>query len=42
MALHQLGFKVTVKKFGPFGKVFSYSPSGQAAKGTTITLYTGF
>jgi serine/threonine-protein kinase len=42
MALHQLGFKVTVKKFGPFGKVFSYSPSGQAAKGSTITLYTGF
>jgi serine/threonine-protein kinase len=42
MALHQLGFKVTVNKFGPFNKVFSYSPSGQAAKGSTITLYTGF
>ncbi len=41
-ALHQLGFKVTVKKFGPFNKVFNYSPNGQAPKGSTITLYTGF
>ncbi len=40
--LHQLGFKVTIKKFGPFNKVFNYSPSGQAAKGSTITLYSGF
>jgi beta-lactam-binding protein with PASTA domain len=41
-ALHQLGFNVTIKKFGPFNKVFNYSPSGQAAKGSTITLYSGF
>jgi serine/threonine-protein kinase len=41
-ALHQLGFKVTIKKFGPFNKVFNYSPTGQAAKGSTITLYSGF
>jgi serine/threonine protein kinase/beta-lactam-binding protein with PASTA domain len=40
--LHQLGFKVTIKKFGPFNKVFNYSPTGQAAKGSTITLYSGF
>jgi beta-lactam-binding protein with PASTA domain len=41
-ALHQLGFKVTIKKFGPFNKVFNYSPNGQAPKGSTITLYSGF
>ena len=40
--LQQLGFKVTVNKFGPFNRVFSVSPSGQAPKGSTITLYTGF
>ena len=40
--LHQLGFKVTIKKFGPFNKVFNYSPNGQAPKGSTITLYSGF
>lgn len=40
--LEQLGFKVTVDKFGPFNRVFSVSPSGQAPKGSTITLYTGF
>jgi len=41
-ALQQLGFKVSVKKFGPFNKIFNYSPSGQAPKGSTITLYAGF
>jgi serine/threonine-protein kinase len=41
-ALHQLGFKVTIKKYGPFNKVFNYSPTGQAPKGSTITLYSGF
>ena len=40
--LQQLGFTVTVDKFGPFNRVFSFSPSGQAPKGSTITLYTGF
>ena len=38
-ALQQLGFKVSVKKFGWSNKVFNYSPNGQAPKGSTITLY---
>jgi eukaryotic-like serine/threonine-protein kinase len=40
-ALRQAGFKVQVDRFGPFAKVFDYSPSGQAPKGSTITVYTG-
>ncbi len=40
-ALQQAGFKVQVDKFGPFGQVFDYSPSGQAPQGSTITIYTG-
>jgi beta-lactam-binding protein with PASTA domain/tRNA A-37 threonylcarbamoyl transferase component Bud32 len=40
--LMKLGFSVTVNRFGPFNKVFSYSPDGQAPKGSTVTLYTGF
>ena len=40
--LQQLGFQVTPQRAGPFGHtVFNYSPSGQAPKGTTITLYYG-
>jgi eukaryotic-like serine/threonine-protein kinase len=40
--LEQAGFQVTVDK-GVFGNtVTSYSPTGQAAKGTTITITTGF
>jgi serine/threonine-protein kinase len=40
--LHQLGFQVTTQRVGPFGKtVFNYSPTGQAPKGSTITLYYG-
>jgi len=27
---------------GPFGTVFNYSPTGQATKGSTITLDVGF
>ncbi|MBV9383269.1 MAG: Stk1 family PASTA domain-containing Ser/Thr kinase [Streptosporangiaceae bacterium] len=40
--LQQAGFQVSVSRFGPFNNVFSYSPSGQAPAGTTITVYTGF
>jgi eukaryotic-like serine/threonine-protein kinase len=40
--LQQLGFKVNVTKFGPFNKVISVNPSGQAPKGSTITIYAGF
>ncbi len=40
--LTKLGFTVTVSRFGPFNKVFQYTPNGQAPKGSTITLYTGF
>jgi serine/threonine-protein kinase len=40
--LTQLGFNVSVKRFGPFNKVFDFTPSGQQPKGTTITLWTGF
>lgn len=39
--LRQAGFKVKVDRFGPFGQVFDYSPSGQAPKGSTITIYAG-
>jgi serine/threonine-protein kinase len=40
--LKQAGFDVTVNRFGPFDKVFDYTPNGQQAKGTAITLYVGF
>jgi serine/threonine-protein kinase len=40
--LTQLGFGVSVKRFGPFNKVFDYTPSGQQPRGTTITLWAGF
>jgi hypothetical protein len=40
--LRQAGFHVAVDRFGPFDKVFEYSPNGQAAKGSTVTVYTGF
>ena len=40
--LAKLGFTVTVGRFGPFNKVFHYSPTKQAPKGSTITIYTGF
>jgi beta-lactam-binding protein with PASTA domain len=41
--LQQAGFQVTVNR-GPFGgnTVASESPTGQAPKGSTITLTTGF
>ena len=40
--LQALGFQVSLQQVGPFGNtVFNYSPSGQAPKGSTITLYYG-
>jgi beta-lactam-binding protein with PASTA domain len=39
--LRGLGFVVTIDEVGPFNVVFSYSPTGQAPKGSTITLTTG-
>jgi len=42
MELEQAGFQVTVDK-GVFGNtVMSYTPTGQAPKGTMITIVTGF
>jgi eukaryotic-like serine/threonine-protein kinase len=40
--LEQAGFKVNVNKIGPFNKVLTENPTGQAPKGSTITLFTGF
>ncbi len=40
--LMKLGFDLTVNRFGPFNKVFAYSPHDQATKGSTITLDAGF
>jgi eukaryotic-like serine/threonine-protein kinase len=40
--LQQAGFQVKVNNYGPFGKVFDFSPVGQAARGSTITLDVGF
>ena len=39
--LSQAGFQVKVVQVGPFNKVFSYSPTGQAPQGSTITIYVG-
>jgi serine/threonine-protein kinase len=39
--LRRLGFVVQINQVGPFNVVFNYSPTGQAPKGSTITLYTG-
>jgi serine/threonine-protein kinase len=39
--LSKAGFQVKVVQVGPFNKVFSYSPSGQAPQGSTITIYVG-
>jgi serine/threonine-protein kinase len=40
--LRSAGFVVQINQIGPFNAVFSYSPTGQAPKGSTITLTTGF
>jgi eukaryotic-like serine/threonine-protein kinase len=39
--LTQAGFQVTVNQLGPGNTVGSYSPTGQAPKGSTITLNIG-
>jgi eukaryotic-like serine/threonine-protein kinase len=39
--LQNLGFQVQVDRVGPFATVFNYSPTGQATKGSTITLFIG-
>ena len=39
--LRGAGFVVQIDQVGPFNVVFNYSPTGQAPKGTTITLQTG-
>jgi eukaryotic-like serine/threonine-protein kinase len=40
--LRNAGFVVQINQVGPFNVVFSESPTGQAPKGSTITLTTGF
>jgi beta-lactam-binding protein with PASTA domain len=40
-AIQQAGFKVNVNQEGPGNKVGSYSPTGSAPKGSTITLNAG-
>jgi eukaryotic-like serine/threonine-protein kinase len=40
--LQQAGFQVQVNTYGPFDKVFDFSPNGQAPRGSTITLDAGF
>ena len=40
--LQAAGFQVQVNRFfGPFGKVFDFSPVGEAPRGSTITLDSG-
>jgi serine/threonine-protein kinase len=39
--LRAAGFVVQINQVGPFNVVFNYSPTGQAPKGSTITLTTG-
>jgi eukaryotic-like serine/threonine-protein kinase len=40
--LQAAGFQVQVTRFGFSNRVFDYSPTGQAPRGSTITLYVGF
>jgi eukaryotic-like serine/threonine-protein kinase len=40
--LEDAGFQVKVNRFGFFNKVFDFSPVGEAPRGSTITLDTGF
>ncbi len=41
-ALAAAGFNVTVNQFGPGHRVITYSPTGNAPQGSTITLNVGF
>jgi serine/threonine-protein kinase len=40
--LQAAGFQVKVNRFGPFDKVFDFTPAGEAPRGSTITLEAGF
>jgi len=40
--LRQAGFQVQVNRYGPFDKVFDFSPVSQAPRGSTITLDVGY
>ncbi len=40
--LMQHGFQVAVNHVGPGQQVFTYDPAGQAAQGSTITIFVGF
>jgi eukaryotic-like serine/threonine-protein kinase len=39
--LQERGFSVNVNQVGPLDNVFNYSPSDQAPKGSTITIWVG-
>jgi serine/threonine-protein kinase len=41
-ALQAAGFQVQVNSFTRFGKVFAFSPVGEAPRGSTITVDSGF
>jgi len=41
-ALQGAGFRVQVNTYGPFDKVFDFSPVGQAPRGSTIVLDVGY
>jgi eukaryotic-like serine/threonine-protein kinase len=41
-ALQAAGFQVQVNSFTRFGKVFDFSPIGEAPRGSTITIDSGF
>ena len=40
--LQASGFQVQVNRYGPFDKVFDYSPTTQAPRGSTIVLAVGY
>jgi beta-lactam-binding protein with PASTA domain/tRNA A-37 threonylcarbamoyl transferase component Bud32 len=40
--LQASGFQVQVNRYGPFDKVFDYSPATQAPRGSTIVLAVGY
>ena len=40
--LQGAGFQVQVNRYGPFDKVFAFSPVGQAPRGSTIVLDVGY
>ena len=40
--LQSAGFQVQVNRYGPFDKVFDFSPVGQAPRGSTVVLDVGY